>query len=447
MGQIESLDVAISTPVIWFTFAISVITGLVIGAYPSWSASPTDTMPALIGFSRQGVSSRFVSKLLIVAQVSLSLALMVSAMLFGSSLGKLRRVNLGYDIDHVATVSIVPRLIKDTPQVGPPMVQLSSNFEDFMAKLRHLPGVEAAAFSFPGVLQGFAMSGPVNALDHTGATIGCSFLMASPDYFSTLRIPLLQGREFAHTDRVGSPMVAILNRRAAALLWPGEAPVGRRFDSVISKAVEVIGVVADTKYQNIREATEPIIYLSAYQMPVMAVSVALRTRLGMTQVERKSQKLLRSTSPSFQISNVTTLDMTRDGLLAQDRLLSLLFSLFGSLGTAMAIVGIYGLIAHAVTTRTHEIGIRMSVGATRSNILTLFLREAFTLLSCGIVIGLLLAGFAGRVAAALLYEIRPTDLGAYAGAVALVLAAGLTSAIVPAVRAMKINPTEALRYE
>jgi len=179
----------------------------------------------------------------------------------------------------------------------------------------------------------------------------------------------------------------------------------------------------------------------------MAVTLALRTEVRTAEIENEVRHLLGATAPSFQVSSATTMELIRDTLLAQDRLLSLLSGFFGALGTIMAVVGIYGLIAYTAMRRTREIGIRMSIGAQRRNILILFLREVFILLSCGITIGLAMAYLLGRFVNSLLYGVRPNDLTAQSAAVLLVLTGGLIAALLPATRATRINPTEALRYE
>ena len=449
-GGNNTLDVSMNRAVLWFTFGISMLTSLIVGAYPAWFASKTGAAATLKGGLKHGAPRGNVRRILITVQVSLSLVLMLGAALFTRSLGNLQSVNLGYDIDHVATLSLVPRRVQSTPQFGPPMVQLSSEFQQFLSRVKQIPGIEAAALSFPGVLQGFGMQGSANTHDNTERgqrNTNCSFIIVSPHYFSTLRIPILRGRDFTDSDRTGSPLVALLNQRAAELLWPAGKPVGKYLDFHVAKGVGVIGVVGNSKYQNIRESTEPIVYMCAYQMPVMAVTVLLRIPRRMAQTENEARALLRSSTPSFQISHATTMELVRDGLLAQDRLLALLSSLFGAVGTIMALVGIYGLIACSVASRTREIGIRMSVGAQHSSVLKLFIGEALKVLTVGILIGLTAGLLLGRFVASLLFQVRPGDPKLGALAVGLILICGLLAALVPAVRAIKINPADALRYE
>jgi predicted permease len=448
-GGSNSLDVSMDRTVLWFTFGVSAATALIVGAYPAWFASKTDGGATLK--ARSQVTRGGVRRILIAVQISLSLVLMWSATIFTRSLANLQSVNLGYDIDHVAALSLVPRRVQSTPQSGPPMVQLSSDFQEFLSRAKQIPGVGSAALSFPGVLQGFGMKGSIDTQDEAGQGlrhVNCSFIIVSPHYFSTLRIPILRGRDFKDSDRTGSPVVAILNRRTAELLWPtGNEAVGRHLDLHVAKGAAVIGVVGNSKYQNIRESTEPIVYLSAYQMPVMAVTVLLRIPGRMSQTENEARTLLSTTAPSFQISNVTTMEFARDSLLAEDRLLALLSSIFGVLGTVMAFIGIFGLIACSVANRTREIGIRMSLGGQRSSVLNLFVGEAVKLLTVGIIIGLTSALLLGRFVASLLFNVQPTDPKLAAIAVGLTLFGGVVAALVPAIRAIRINPADALRHE
>lgn len=449
-GGNNSLDVSMNRAVLWFTLGVSMATALIVGTYPAWFASRTKSAAILKGGSRHLTPPSNVRRILIAVQVSLSVILMLGAALFARSLGNLELVDLGYDIDHVVALSLVPRHVQSTPQHGPPMVQLSSDFQEFLGRAKQLPGIKAAALSFPGVLQGLGMQGTVTTHDDAeriSKGVNCSFLIVSPHYFSTLGIPILRGRDFTDSDRTGSPIVALLNRRAAELLTPAGKAVGKYLDLNMAKGVEVVGVVGNSKYQNIRESTTPIVYMSAYQMPVMAVTVFLRIPTQMARAEKEARALLSSTAPSFQMSNATTMELIRDGLLARDRLLALLSSLFGALGTIMALVGIYGLIACSVTSRTREIGVRMSMGAQQSSVLNLFIGEALKLLIIGIVIGLASGLLLGRFVASLLFGVLPTDPRLAAIALGLVLIGGLLAALVPAVRAIRMNPADALRYE
>jgi ABC-type antimicrobial peptide transport system permease subunit len=241
--------------------------------------------------------------------------------------------------------------------------------------------------------------------------------------------------------------VAIINQLLAKQLWPGQDPLGKSFDAWGAKNVEVIGVAGNSKYQDVREETKPIAYLNFDQMPVSHGTLSLRSRGAFAGIERQVRQIVKSAAPEYQVSSISTMTMLRDGLIAQDRLLAFLSTLFGVLGAALALVGIYGLISYSVTRRTREIGIRISVGAQRSDVLWLFLREIMLLLAAGILIGLPLALMAARFLQKMLYEVSTYDALGIGATLVLMIAGGLFASYLPGRRATKIDPVQALRYD
>jgi len=422
-----------------------VFTAIIAGLYPAWQASRTDPGPGLKGASFDGSRRSVVRRTLIVVQVTLAVVLVFGASLFAHSLRKLKVVNLGYDIDPVITVSIGQRGPgKVVEQVtGPPALG------DVLARVRQLPNVESAALSEPGVL----LSGDYMASDITGKGIAggaqneAYILFAGPGYLPTIRIPLLRGRDFSAADRRGSQPVAIINQRLAAQFWPSQDPIGKYFDAYGVKNLAVIGVAGNSKYQDVREETKPIAYLDFDQMPGSEATLSIRSRGAFSGIEREVRQIVKSAAPEYQVSSISTMTMLRDGLIAQDRLLAFLSTLFGVLGAALALVGIYGLISYSVTRRTREIGIRISVGAQRSDVLWLFLREITLLLAAGIVIGLPLALVAAHFLQKMLYEVSTYDRLAIGATLLVMVAGGLFASYLPGRRATKIDPVQALRYD
>ncbi len=437
----QTLHVSPDASVLIFTFGVCAVTAVIAGLYPAWQASRTDAGAGL-KTSLHGIGRGAVRRALIVVEVSLAVVLLFGASLFTHSLRNLKTVNLGFDIDRILTIDIAGRAAQKPAQPAAALSELA----DILTRVRRLPDVESAAFSEPGVLSGAMMAGDFKP---KGATqeIDTNFLFAGSNYFDTMHIPLLSGRDFAATDRAGSPLVAIVNQNLASKVWHGENPVGKYFDGWGNQNVEIIGVAANSKYRGVREEVKPIAYLNFDQQKPTGGAIEIRYRSTGGQIERETRQIVKSAAPDFQVSSATAMELMRDNIIAQDRLLTFLSTLFGVLGTALALVGIYGLISYAVTRRTREIGIRMSIGAQRSDVLWLFLREATLLVGAGMLIGLPLALALARLLRKMLYGVTTSDpLGIFA-TLALLVAGGLLASFVPARRATKVNPVQALRYD
>ena len=209
----------------------------------------------------------------------------------------------------------------------------------------------------------------------------------------------------------------------------------------------MIGVVGNSKYSNVRESVKPIVYEPLDQIALMSASLQVRSRLPLASLEQQIRKLVASAAPDFQVANVSTMELLRDTGIAQDRLLTFLSVLFGVLGTTLALVGIYGLISYSVTRRTREIGIRMSVGAQRQQVLLLFLRESMLLVSLGAIVGLPLALILSKPLKAFLYEVPAADPSGIGFTLLLLALGSLAASFLPARRATQVNPVEALRYD
>ncbi len=444
-GSYANLHVSIDREVFAFTFLICVLTSLLSGLYPAWLASKTDTAPALKGSGWQGARLGLVRKALIALQVCLAVVLLFSASLFLRSLQKLRTISLGYNIDHVLTISLTHRGPRRKPPVPAPPV-----LTDVLNRLRLLPAVESAARSDFVPLAGGMMRCDVTARDRGSGALtqnAVDFMSVTPGYLSTLQMPLLRGRDFSETDRTGSPPVAIVNQRLASLLWPGEDPLGKHLDAYNLKSIEIIGLVSDSKYQDLRESAQPVIYFALNQEPSPGGNLFVRTAGQESEMERQISRIVRSNAPDYEISSVRSMKLLHDNLISQDRALTFLSVLFGLLGTALAVIGLYGLISYSVTRRTREIGIRVAAGAQRANILMLFLREALTLLGIGVLIGLPAALVLARPLKTLLYWVPSNDPVGMSLTLALLAVASLAASLLPARRATKVDPMQALRYE
>ncbi len=445
-SQYQSLHVAPDRSVFLFTFAACVCTALLAGLYPAWQAARTDAAAGLKGGALQGPRRALVRRGLILVQVTLAVVLLFGASLFTHSLSNLKVVNLGYDIDRVLSVAIAQRgPVGSTPQVIAPHA-----LAEVLARVRQLPGVEAAAFSEPGPLTGQMMSTDLTLPDPSGGTRRADnvhVMFIGPGYLPAMRMVLVRGRDFTAADGPAAPGVAIVNQRLASLLWPGQDPIGKHFPGWGIKDLEIVGVAGDSNYKNVREAKVSIFYQSFDQSKIRGGVLAVRCRGAAAAVERQVREVVKTSAPDYQVSNATSMELLRDQWLAQDRLLAFLSTLFGTLGTVLALVGIYGLISYSVTRRTREIGIRISIGAQRGNVLWLFLRESLLLIAGGMLLGLPLALVLARFLKKMLFQVSVADPLGIAATLILLAAGGLIASCAPARRATKIDPVRALRYD
>jgi predicted permease len=444
-SQWSVLHVSPSTAVLGFTFGACLLTVVLAGVYPAWNASRTDPAPGLHASSLSGRHG-LMRRTLIMVQVALAVVLLFGASLFSHSLRNLKVIDLGYRIDHVLNVDIglsgTLKELKGT--VAPPEMR------EVLDRVRHIPGVESAALNEPGILSGGMLATSFKLTDAGSggrAMESVNVVVTSPDFFATMRLRLLRGRDFSKADGPGDPPVAIVNQGLAALAWPGQSPIGKHIDGQGRKGIEVIGVIADTHYREIRRKPDPTVYLAYDQQPTVGGALELRCRGAMAPIESAVRQIVRSAAPGYEVSHASSMELLRDNQISQERLLAFLSSLFGALGTTLALVGIYGLIAYSVMRRTREIGIRLSVGAQRRDVLWLFLREASLLLAAGMLVGLPLALLLARFVGKLLYQVPTLDPASVAATVALVALGGVAASLLPARRAARVDPLAALRSE
>lgn len=436
-----NLVVSPDSSVLLSLFGVCLATAFIAGAYPAWNASRTDAAP---GRTLHGGRRSSLRRALILVQVTLTVVLLFGATLFAHSLRKLKTIDLGYDVHHVYTFLIAQRGARFA-YLDLPGWPAAPHLGDLLTRIRQLPGIESAGVSIPSVMSSGHVVGEVRGKDIRQGR--ADVLYVSPGYFSTMSIPLLLGRDFTIADRMGTQRVAIVDQRFVARFWPGQNPIGKHFGVGDKEDFEVVGVVGDSVYQDLREKRSPTFYWAYDQSLQLAGWVEVRFPGSAVRMERDIRQVVEATVPGYEVSNASSLELMRDGLIAKDRLLAFLSSMFGILGTALAFVGIYGLISYSVTRRTREIGIRMSVGAQRGDVLWLFVREGLVLVIGGTLIGLPLALNLARFLRNLLYEVPTYDPPAIAATLALLAMGGLIASLIPAGRATRVNPVEALRYD
>jgi predicted permease len=440
----QTLEVAPDWPVLLYTFAGCAATAVLAGFYPAWQASRTDVARRLTGGSN--LRRAWVRRGLILAQVTLAVVLLFGASLFAHSLRNLKTTALGIDIDRVLTLEVKD----DTPGKTPRRVLASPVLADVLAQVRQAPGVESAAFSLPGPFTGQERSTEIDLPGPGGTTrhvdnVGVMF--GTPGFLTTMRLPLLRGRDFTAADRGEASPVVLVNQRLASMLWPGEDPIGKRMPHWSKNDAEVVGVVGNSHYREVREAESPILYEPFDQQKVSGGVLLIRYRGSLGAVEREARAIVKAAAVGYVAGDAAPMALLRDGVISQDRLLAFLSSLFGALGTALALVGIYGLISYSVTRRTREVGIRVSIGAQRRDVLWLFARETVALLAVGVALGIPLAIGLARFVRAMLYNVSTSEPRDLAITLAVLAAGGLAASWIPGRRAMRIDPVRALRYD
>ncbi len=442
-NRARPLAVSPDPAVFAFAFGVCVLTALVAGLYPAWRASRADPVVSLKGGTAREYGRSAARRILILVQVALSVPLLFGAGVFTHSLRNLQAIDLGYDIDHVLTFDLRARTaLKDADAAAPALLAT-------LERVRRLPGIESAAYAFPGVLSENSMATQLKIRESSGAlrNLGMRMLMtAGPGYFATMRMRLVRGRDFSPADRSGGPRVAIVNERFASRVWPGQDPIGKRLMTG-PLDMEVVGLVRDAKYQDFRDAAPATLYVPRDQMPDDAAVMTVRCHGSLAAAERAIRGVIGNTLPEFQVSGVSSLDASRDGQMSRERALAFLGSLFGALGTALSLVGIYGLISYSVSSRAREIGVRISVGAQTHHVLWLFARESVALTAAGALIGIPAALMLSRFIAKLLYKVPTYDPAAVAIALGALAAGALLASLFPCRRAARIDPMEALRCD
>ena len=449
LGQIK-----VNTSVCVFTFVLAIGSTLLFGLIPALQVSRPAVNESLqqgAKGSTGGLHTNRLRAFLVVSQVSLSLLLLAGAGLLIKSFFNLRATNPGFDPVRVMTMSI------NLPRIRYPEIdQQVRTYDAILDKLAVIPGVESVGGVNPIPLgdnqrsSSFMPSGaaPLPRGNHPGA----SYLLVKPDYFRTMKIPVLQGRAISRTDTKDSPMVIMINEAFAQKHFAGKNPIGQQVmvDQPENKflAYEVVGVVANTRHDSLAQPQGPEMYVPFAQDPGRSLDIVLR--VSSTNLVGLNADVKRAVHEVDKDIYVPALDpMTRfvDTHLAQPRFNMMLLAVFAGVAMVLAAIGIYGVIAYSVTQRTREIGIRMALGARRSQMLGMILRQSMTLVIVGIVIGFAVALAATRVMATLLYGVSANDASIYAAVIALLGLAALLASYVPARRAMRVDPMVALRYE
>ncbi len=432
--------------VLLFTVGIALLTGLLFGLAPSVRACVMSPMSSLRDSGRASDTRfrSFFGKGLVVTQVAFSVVLLSAAGLFVRHLSNLEHVNLGFRRDHVLLITLDPTHSGYKPE------QLSRPYQELLTRLNTIPGVRSATVSAPTPISGAGASRFATVegrAERPEDRRYLSIIWAAPKYFETLGIPLLAGRDFSFEDQ-GRPRVAIINQAMARHYFSGDSPLGKHitFDGD-NKPFEIVGVVGDAKYYEIREAAPRTIYINAFQDWQAPSNFILRTTMSASAVVPEVRRAVSELLKTVPVTRVTTMAEQVDASIVPERLIAILSGAFGALGSLLAAIGLYGLLAYTVARRINEIGIRMALGARRSDVIRMILKDALMMVCAGAVIGVTLALGGEHLAAHLVEGLPLNSAVPIVFGLAAMIALAIVAAYMPARRAAGVDPMEVLRHE
>lgn len=446
-------EVGIDSRVLGFTLVIALLTGMIFGLAPTLEASKLNLNEALKEGGRGSAGSlrgQHTRGLLVISEVALALVLLVAAGLMIKSFLRLLDTHLGFNPKNVLTMQVhIPPFKYSQPR------QWTALYQQILERIQALPGVRSTGIgiSLPPrvsersnlfVIEGRPSPGP-------GRSPIAQFFTVSPHFLDTLQVPLLKGRSFTEADRADAPGVVIINETVARRFFPDEDPIGKRLKlgnpESRSPWLTIVGVVEDVKYSGLDAETEAGLYVPFAQNPFPGMFLLVRTMsdpLGLAAAVRKEILAVDKDQP---IADIKILEQVVSESVAQRRLNTVLLGIFAVVALILAVVGIYGVVSYSVTQRTHEIGIRMALGARPSNVLKLVVGQGMILVLIGVTIGLIAAFALTRVLSSLLYGVSATDPATFMVISLLLVAVALLASYIPARRATKVDPMVALRYE
>jgi predicted permease len=461
-----ALDFTLDGRMLLFSFVLSGITGLVFGAAPALQTSRADLVSALkqeapVPDARARRAN--MKSALVVAEVALSLVLLIVASLFVRSLGTVQAVAPGYAVDELVSTPLNINLLRYTRAQG------QEFYRRVIERMEQIPGVRSASVARVAVLTGggrvttVAIEGRPDAGNRgqsegtgVGTTAGQTAManMIGPDFFATLGLPLVRGRDFTSTDTETSPLVAIVSETMAAQFFPGEDPIGKRFATGYSRTgnprgdwVEIVGIVRNSKYASLSEPDGPVVYMPLAQRHESGVTLYVRASGALGPLVSQIRREVQAIEPNLPVPATQTMADTIATSLYVPRMGAMLLGLFSGLALGLASLGIYGVLAFSIGRRTREIGIRMALGADRRRVAMLVVREGMALVGIGLAIGLGAGFYLSASVKAFLFAVSPRDLTTFVVGPCVIVAVALLACYVPARRALRVDPLVALKAE
>jgi putative ABC transport system permease protein len=446
-------DITLDVRVIAFTFGIALLTGLVFGLVPALQISRTGLGQALKegGRSSSFGVGRAVRRALVVVQVALALVLLTGAGLMVQSFLRLQRVDIGFDPANVLTLEVT--LAGQSYQQPP---EVNGFFTRLVDGVRAVPGVDSAALISALFLSSTPNSTAFNIEGRpvftAAESVEVPFDSVSPGYFSTMGIPVKEGREFTASDSAQAGLVAIINDTMARRFWPNESPIGRRFTygqpgGPNTQWWTIVGVVGDTRRVGYDAPIRPETYVPLAQQPSRSMMLVVRSAKDPISLAASIRGVVASIDAAQPVHDVATVEQLLGNLTAERRLNTILFGLFACVAALLAAAGIYGVIAYSVEQRTRELGVRLALGAKPREVFSLVLKEGLVLAVIGVIAGVVSAFGATQVMRSLLYDTSATDPATYAAMATMALLVALIACLVPALRATRVDPLTALRAD
>ncbi|MFZ0961243.1 MAG: ABC transporter permease [Terriglobia bacterium] len=444
IDQSTNLQFRLHWPVLAFTAGVSLVCGIAFGLVPALGATAVNPGTVMKGDAPEaGRPWLGPTRAFLVVQVAASVLVLVGATLFSRTLRNLEGVDAGFNRDHLLLMTIDPRQARFQ---GDRVIGL---LDELTERIRAVPGVRSAALAESALFEEGAQAIWVQGSAQSRGS--AHYNDVGPDFFATAGIPLLIGREFSLRDRPGAPLVAIINQAFARKYFPGQNPLGRRFGDAgptSASMYEIVGVVKDGRSRSLRLPAYPADFHSLWQSPAPVPFVLHVRVMGNTRATAASLgQAIRDFDPGLVVYDVRTMTEQVNGTLRQERTFAMLSLLFGGLALGLCCVGLYGVTAYSVTRRTEEIGIRMALGAPRTQVLWLFLRQTLGLVVIGVVIGTPIALVCARFVKSLLFGLTPTDPASLAIALFMLTGVATVACLLPARRATKVDPMVALRHE
>jgi putative ABC transport system permease protein len=448
--------VSIDARVLVFTVGVVVLTAIVFGVVPALHAVRANPGEALSETARDaagGISGRYMRRMLVVSEVALAVVLLVGAGLLIRSFQRLNQVDVGFNPNNVLTM----RTVLPMPKYAKPEARRAF-YDELLRRVEELPGVESAGvitfmpLSFSGMKFSFSVEGHTNPSD---VNLPFAFYrVVSPNYFRALEIPLQRGRFFDSRDSKDSPPVMVVNRRLAEQFWPGEDPTGKRLkigpaDSPNPWAV-IVGVVGDVRQQGFYDkqlAEFYVPYAQEWRSWMSPKDLLVRTNGDPGALAAAVREAVWAVDKDQPVSNVRTMDQVFAAAISRERFQMLLLTLFATLALVLACIGLYGVISYMVAQRTHEIGVRMALGAQAGDVLTLVIRQGMLLAGAGLIVGIGIGSAVTRVLSDMLYGVSARDPLTFVGVPVLLLLVAFLACYIPARRATRIDPLAALRRE
>jgi len=446
-------QITLDTRVLGFTLLISVLTGIIFGLVPALQSSKPDLSDALKEGGRgstEGAHRNLIRSVLVIAEVAIASVLLIGAALLIQSLSRLQHINPGFNSHNVLTLNL-----------GLPEVKYSTEkqivfYRDLLERVRALPGVTSASGVLPLPLSGDRIR---VTFETEGRPLPKGDLPASEyrgiglDYFRTMSIPFLRGRDFNERDTKSSPAVIIINQSFADQFFPGEDPIGKRikpgisFDDAEPAMREIVGIVGNVKHQELAAIADPEYYVPFAQLPFEFLTLVVKSDSDPRPLATAIRQQVQAIDKDLPVYAVKLLDDYLAASVAQPRFNTLLLSIFAGLALLLTVVGLYGVMSYSVVQRTHEIGIRMALGAQGNDVLQMVVGQGMKLTLAGVGIGLTAAFALTRLLSSLLYGVSATDPLTFGVVAVLLTVVALAACFIPARRATKVDPMVALRYE